>query len=121
MLAWSAWLLTAGVLLGLVLVAISQTIPPTRQAWWPGALHGAVGIAAFILLLLGLRGPPRGVQQGSGAFGLVAAALLAVALLLGSLMAVSRMRRRPPAMLVIGIHATVGVAALVMLAAYVST
>ena len=120
MLSWSAWLLTAGVLLGLVLVAISQTVPPARQSWWPGAVHGALGAAAFVLLLLGLRGPPRGVQQGSGSFGLVAAGFLAVALGLGSLLVLSRIRRRPPAMLVLGVHATLGVAALVLLAAYLS-
>ena len=120
MLAWSAWLLTGGVLMGLVLVAVSQVVPHGRRPWWPGAVHGALGLVALCLLLSGLRGPARGVQQGAGSFGVVSAGLLAVALCGGVLLALARMRRRPPAMLVVGVHATLGVAALVMLAAYVS-
>ena len=120
MLAASAWLLTGGVLLGLALVALSQIVPRGRRALWPALLHGGLGVAAFGLLLLGLRGPVRGVQEGAGSFGTVAAWLLAAALCGGGLLGLARLRRRPPAALVIGVHATLGVAALVMLAAYVS-
>ena len=120
MLTWSAWLLTGGVLMGLVLIALSQVVPHGRQPWWPGALHGGLGFAAFCLLLVGLRGPARGVQQGAGSFGLVAAWLLAAALCGGGWIAFAHLRRRSPSMLVIGLHATLGVVALVMLAAYLS-
>ncbi len=121
MLVWSAWLLGAGVLLGLVLVILSQTVTPGRQPWWPGALHAGLGLAAFVFLLVGgLDASPREVQQGTASFGIIAAWLLAAALCLGSILAIGRMRRRPPSMLVIGIHATFGVAGLVLLATYLS-
>ena len=121
MLTWSAWLLAAGVILGLILVALSQTVRPTAQPWWPGALHGLLGAVGLLLLLLGLvGGPRRGVEQGAGSFGLVAAWLVAAALGLGLVVAWARLRRRPPSMLVVGVHATLGVAGLVLLATYVS-
>ena len=120
MLTWSAWLLTGGVLLGLILVALSQAARPTAQPWWPGALHGVLGAAGLGLLVLGLGGPRHGVEQGAGSFGLVAAWLVAAALGLGSLLALARMRRRPPSMLVVGVHATLGVGGLVLLATYLS-
>ena len=120
MLSWSAWLLTGGVLLGLVLIILSQVAQPGRSPWWPGALHGLLGAVALVLLVAGLRGPPRGVLQGAGSFGLIAAWLVGAALCLGALLGAARLRRRPPSMLVIGVHATLGVAGLVMLAAYLS-
>ena len=120
MLAWSAWLLTGGVLLGLLLIALSQLSPAAARKGWPGLAHGSFGVAGFVLLLAGLRGPPRGVQQGAGSFGLVAAVFVGLALVGGGLLYAARLRRRPPAVLVIGVHATLGVAGLVMLAAYLS-
>ncbi len=120
MLVASAWLLTGGALIGLGLIVLSQVVPPPRQPWWPGALHGLVGVVAFCLLLLGLLGPVRGVQQGAGSFGVIAAWLVAAALCGGIILTVARLRRRPPAMLVVGLHATFGVAGLVLLAAYLS-
>ena len=120
MLAWSAWLLTAGVLLGLILVALLQVAPIVARRPWPGLLHGLLGVAGFGLLLAGLGGPARGVQQGAGSFGVIAAVFVGAALLGGLLLYAARLRRRPPAVLVIGLHATAGVAGLVMLAAYLS-
>ncbi len=120
MLTWAAWLLTGGVLFGLVLVALSQTVRPSMQPWWPGALHGMLGAASFGLLLLGLGGPRRGVEQGAGSFGSLAAWFVAAALGLGLLLALARLRRRPPSMMVVGVHATLGVAGLVLLATYLS-
>ena len=121
MLVWSAWLLAAGITLGLVLVVLSQTMDPARQPLWPGAVHGAVGVVAFVLLLLGLHGSARGVLAGAGSFGAAAAWLTAATLCLGGWLAAGRLRRRPPAMVVIGVHATLGVAALVMLATYLTS
>ncbi len=120
LLLWSASLLTGGAILGLLLVTLSQVAPSTFRLAWPGAVHGLVGLAGFGLLLAGLRGPPRGVQQGAGSFGLVAAVFVGLALLGGAFLAGARLRRQPPAVLVIGVHATLGVAGLVMLAAYLS-
>lgn len=120
MLGWSAGLLAAGAALGVALVILSQTVQVRRHSLWPGALHGVVGLAAFGLLLLGLRGPALGLQQGAASFGLIAAWLVAAALAFGALLALMRRVQRGPAMLVVGIHATVGVAGLVMLLAYIT-
>ncbi len=120
MLVCAGWLLAAGVLLGLLVVAAAQVAPAAARSIWPGLTHGAAGLAGFGLLLAGLGGPPRGVQQGAGSFGLVAAILVGLAVAGGGVLVASRLRRRPPAVLVVGMHATLGVAGLVMLAAYLS-
>ncbi len=119
MLTDAAWLLAAGALGGLVLVGLYQ-LPSARRLAWPGMIHGLAGLAGFVLLVLGLRGPARGVQQGVGSFGIVAAVLVGLALLVGATVAWSRWRRTAPSLLGIGVHATLGVAGLVMLAAYLS-
>ncbi len=119
MLADAAWVLTAGSLGGLLLIALSQ-IPATRRLAWPGVAHGLLGLAGFTLLLLGLRGPARGIAQGAGSFGTAAAVLVGLALLGGGAVAWSRFRQARPALVAIGVHATLGVAGLVMLAAYLS-
>ncbi len=121
MLAWSAGLLTAAAALGVALIVISQVAANYARLRWPGFLHGALGIAAFALLLAGLRGPARGVADGAGSFGGLAAVMVGIALLLGLVLFGARMRRSPPSMLVVGLHATIAVGGLVMLAAYVST
>jgi hypothetical protein len=79
-----------------------------------------LGAAGFGLLLFGLGGPRHGAEQGAGSFGSIAAWLIAAALGLGALLAFARLRRRPPSMLVVGVHATLGVAGLVLLATYLS-
>jgi hypothetical protein len=114
MLAWSAWLLAGVVLLGGIAAITGQ------RYWAVGAAHGALGLTGFILLLLGLRGPVRGEALGAGSFGRIAAVLVATALILGAGLLSVRLRRRRASTMLIGIHATLGVAALVMLAAYVS-
>jgi hypothetical protein len=83
-----------------------------------GALHGLVGIAGFIALLLALRGPPRGEALGVGQFGRISVALLATALVVAIPIAVMRLRRRDIPSLVIGAHATIAVSGIVVLAAY---
>jgi hypothetical protein len=86
---------------------------------WPfGVLHGLVGGAGLGTLLLALRGPPRGEAMGVGAFGRLAAVLLAVALLAGLAVALLRLRHRRVPGVVIGAHAFVAVTGVVVLAAY---
>jgi hypothetical protein len=98
--------------------APSATPPPGGPGWQLGALHGLIGATGLVLLLLALGGPPRGVSLGVGAFGLVAAVLLALALLVGLAVLVAfRLRRRPGAL--IALHATLAVSGFVILAAYV--
>jgi hypothetical protein len=84
-----------------------------------GALHGFIAIAGLALLALALRGPPRGIAQGTGSFGTIAAALIGMAALVGLTQLAARLRnRRLPGML-IGIHATLAVGGFVVLLAYV--
>lgn len=71
-----------------------------------------------MVLLLALHGPARGVTMGVGAFGRIAAALLALALLAGLMMLTMRLSARRIPGLVIGIHATIAVGGIVILAAY---
>ena len=119
MLAWSAWVLAAAVLGGLGLIALSQV--STKPLRWPGVVHGTLGVAGFVLLVAGLRGPARGVAEGAGSFGIVAAALVGSAVLLGLGVLIARLRHRAPSMLVVGVHATLAVGGLVMLAAYIAS
>ncbi len=120
MLTWSAWVLATAVVGGMALVVASQVAADWARMRWPGMLHGGLGIAGFALLLAGLGGPVRGAQSGAGSFGLVAAGFVACAVLLGLVVFAARLRRRPPSMLAVGVHATMGVGGLVMLAAYLS-
>ncbi|WP_158742705.1 hypothetical protein [Acidisphaera sp. L21] len=114
MLVWSACSLAGVVVLGVVAASTGL------RYWAVGAAHGGLALVTFVLLLVGLRGPARGVEFGAGAFGRIAAVLVAITLLIGAGLLAARLRRRAPSPLVIGLHATLGVAALVMLAAYVS-
>ncbi len=120
MLFYSGLTLGVSVLTGIGLLALYQWVKPTGRIWLPGAAHGLIGVAGSGLLLLGLQGPARGVRSGAGSFGTIAAALLAAALALGLLVAAGRLRRKRPSALVLGIHATLAVTGLTLLAAYVS-
>jgi hypothetical protein len=83
-----------------------------------GALHGTLGVIGLILLLLALRGPPHGEAMGVGTFGRIAVVLIAMALLGGLAILFGRLRQRHVAGIAIGIHATIAVARVVILAAY---
>ncbi len=112
-------LLGVAILAGLGLVARLTAVAALRSQW-PQAAHGLVGAAEFVVLLLALRGPARGVREGAGSFGLFAAGFVGVALLIASSIVVAQLRRRPPPMLAIALHATLAVGGYVMLAAYLS-
>jgi len=120
MLFYSGLVLGMSVLTGIGLLALYQWANPTGRVWLPGAVHGLIGVAGSGLLLLGLQGPARGVRSGAGSFGTIAAVLLVAALALGLLVATGRLRRKRPSALVLGIHATLAVTGLTLLAAYVS-
>jgi hypothetical protein len=119
MLPLSLSLLLIATLLGIALAALHlRREGRTRPGWQFGALHGSVGVVGLLTLLLALRGPPRGEAMGIEAFGRIAAVLLALAALAGLAMAVGFRRPRRVPGLVIGIHATIAVAGVVVLAAY---
>ncbi len=82
-------------------------------------LHGLLGGAGLIVLLLALRGPPRGEGLGVAGFGQIAAVLLGMALLLGGTILLRRLLNRHLTDLIVGLHATIAIAGIVILAAYV--
>ena len=106
-------MLAGSVLALLYLLPQRPAIPP-----WLSALHGLVAMSGFIVLLLALRGPPRGVASGTGAFGMIAAALLALAVAAGGCALGCRLLKSPLAGLLVGIHATLAIAGFVVLTAY---
>jgi hypothetical protein len=78
-----------------------------------GIAHGTVGAAGLLVLLLSLRGPPRGVDTGVGSFGTIAAILFAAALLTGA--ALLFLRRKGTVM---AIHAGLAITGFVLLLAW---
>jgi hypothetical protein len=92
-------------------------IPATP--WPAAALHMALGLGGLGGLGLALRGPPRGLEQGTASFGTVSAALIAAAALIGAMMLAQRLRKRRPAAGLIGLHATFAIGGFVILMAYV--
>jgi hypothetical protein len=118
LLATAFALLGAAVLAGsglaaLQLIAKRPAIPP-----WLTALHGLLAVGGFIVLVLALRGPPRGIASGASAFGLIAAVLAALAVVAGSAALAARLRRKRVTGILVGVHATLAVSAFVILAAY---
>jgi hypothetical protein len=86
--------------------------------WWLGALHGLIGLSGLALLALSLRGPVRGLAQGTASFGAIGAGFIGSAALIGGNILL-RHRRGKRAGGLIGVHATLAICGFVMLAAYV--
>jgi len=107
------------VLLGSVLAVMHMREGTAVPAWPVGALHGLLAAGGLGCLLLALRGPARGVAQGTVSFGAIAAALLVLAAAFGLTLLGARIGRRRIAGALIGIHATLAVGGFVVLAAYV--
>ena len=107
------------VLLGCVLAVLHLRTGAAPPPWPFGALHGLVAVAGLGLLTLALRGPPRGLEQGTGAFGIIAAVLIALAALAGTALLAARLRKKRLPGTLIGIHATLAVGGFVILLAYV--
>ncbi len=106
-------------LLGSALAALALRSEAAPSRWWPlGAVHGLLGAAGLVMLVLAQRGPPRGAAMGVGSFGRIAAGLLAMALVAGLTIVVARLRYPRVPGLMIGIHATLAITGVVVLAAY---
>lgn len=81
------------------------------------AAHAALGAAGLAVLLLALRRGLPPTQMGTGGFAATAAVLLGFALLFGLRLAMLAWRRRRPSEGLVGAHAGLAVAALVLLLA----
>ena len=118
MLSLSFALLLTAALLGSALAALhlrTERAPPKALF---GAVHGVLGVAGFVALLLSLGGSPRGVAMGVSQFGRAAAALFAMALLVATPIVMARRRGSRIPGIVIGAHAAIAVSGVVILAAY---
>jgi hypothetical protein len=111
--------LGCAVLLGTALAVFYLPTATDATVPWPlAALHGLCGIGGLVCLLFALQGPPRGLDRGTGSFGSVSATLIAAAALVGVAVLATHLRKRRRAGTLIGLHATLAVTGLVVLAAY---
>jgi hypothetical protein len=94
-------------------VASARAVPPQFAT-----LHALLGLAGLAILAPALGGPPRGAAQGTASFGVIAAALVALAVVAAGGMLMRRFKGRPPGAL-LGVHATLAISGVAMLAAYV--
>ncbi len=108
------------VLLGSALAVPHLRTPAAAPPPWPlAALHGLLAIGGLCCLALALRGPPRGLDQGTASFGIIAITLTTLAALVGAGLLAAHVFKRRIAGIMIGIHATLAVSGLAILAAYV--
>jgi len=109
------WILTVAVAAGSVLALwhLRATGEGTRPPFIAGVLHGIVGAIGFVVLLLALRGPARGIAAGVGSFGTVAAVLFGGALLTG--VSLLLLRRKT---VVMTIHAGIAITGYVLFLAW---
>lgn len=117
MLLLSFWILTAAVLLGLA-VSLSH-LDLMRWRWWPGAVHGAFGVAGLAVLLFSLTGAPRGAEYGVESFGAIAGAVALAAMLVALLYLALLMLAKKHMAWLIGLHAVVALTAYSFLLAYI--
>jgi hypothetical protein len=111
---------TLAVALGAVLAVLHLRTNRTAAPPWPlGALHGILALAGLGCLALALSGPPRGLQQGTASFGIIAAVLFVLAALLGAKLLAARIFKKQIGGGTIAVHATLAVSGFVILAAYV--
>ncbi|HTV44371.1 MAG TPA: hypothetical protein VMF05_03560 [Stellaceae bacterium] len=102
--------------MALAVVHLRAARPASAQSAL-AVLHGVIGAAGLAILLVDLDHMPRQHAMGTTGFGRTSAVLLALALLLGLTIAAVRWRRRRPNGALIGVHAGLAIAGLVVLSA----
>jgi hypothetical protein len=119
MLAAAFGIFSIVVLLGVGLAVSYLRTTAVPPPWPLAALHGLLGIGGLCCLALALRGPPRGLAQGTASFGIVAASLFTLAALIGGRFLAAHFSKKRITGTMIGIHAALAVSGFVILAAYV--
>jgi len=113
-------ILAFAVLLGSMLAVLHLRIKGAAMPPWPlAALHGLLAVVGLGCLVLALHGPSRGLDQGTASFGIISAALLALAASVGAKLLAARVFKKRIGGGTIGIHATLAVSGFVILIAYV--
>jgi hypothetical protein len=114
-------LLGAAALLGAGLAVVYLKGPQAKPP--PAAVlagHAALGAASLVALLAAIGGGVPPGRMGTAGFVPTAAALLALTLALGMLLALASWRRRRPSEMLVGTHATLAIAGLIVLLAAVA-
>jgi hypothetical protein len=113
-------ILAVVVVLGCVLTDLHSRTGDRAEWHWPLAtLHGLFAITGLGCLVLALARSPRGLDQGNASFGIGAAALIALAALVGLSFLATQVLKGGYAGILIGIHATLAISGFIVLAAYV--
>lgn len=99
---------------GLAVLYLRGSVAPHPHVALPLA-HGALGVVGLGLLIAILRHGLPQADNGTGGFGAVAAALFALALVFGLLIARAAWRGRRPGGVVVASHASLAIAGLVVL------
>lgn len=110
--------LLLAVLVGSLLAVLDMPTGTATPHWPLAALHGIAALGGLGCLALALRGPVRGLDQGTASFGTISAWLLATAALLGLSLLAARLRKRRLPGFQIGMHASLAASGFVLLAAY---
>jgi hypothetical protein len=111
---WAA--LTLGVVLGFFHLRGGR-----MPNWMIGAVHGIAGALGLGILVFALKsGVVQGAQFGVESFGKFAAFLAAITLAAGVMFVLLRRVLRRNTYWLLGMHATLGAAACILLLAYVS-
>jgi hypothetical protein len=110
--------LTVAVILGLGLSLFHLGVVRWRS-WIFGALHGVIGAMGLGILAFALKGPAHGFANGVQSFGKIAAITAAAALVGGCVYVLLPEMSRRGTNVLIGAHATLGIAAYVFLSGYI--
>ncbi|ABI61686.1 Hypothetical protein GbCGDNIH1_0788 [Granulibacter bethesdensis CGDNIH1] len=86
----------------------------------PAFMHAIAGMCSLFLLWRGQNEPVRGAAFGVAQFGSMAFGLIATAFMIAMGMLVCRWVGRRPPILLVGLHATLAMGGVLMLAAYVA-
>ncbi|MGH7075692.1 MAG: hypothetical protein ACREFD_16065 [Stellaceae bacterium] len=111
-------IVAAAALIGAILAVLYARGPEAKRVPWPvPAGHGVIGAVGLAVLASALRhGIGLGAaRMGVSGFGITAAVLIGVALLLGLVIAATSLRGKRPGGAVVAIHAAVAIAGFTLL------